>query len=71
MPRMHVCHDATDDSDTVRKMFIMCKQLSIHQRQSHSVALVSAYAPTPSCDMIQQDFIGQMCVIKGGGSLPR
>lgn len=58
-------HEARGDS--VRNMlFIICKQLSIHQRQRHSVALVTAYGRTPSYDMIQQDLIGQMCVIING-----
>lgn len=48
------------------RLFIVCKQLSIHQRQRHSVALVTAYSPTPSYDMIQQDLMGQMCVIING-----
>lgn len=59
-------HDARNGSVTVRNMFILCKQLSIHQRQRHSVALVTAYGPTPSYDMMKQDLIGQMCVIIDG-----
>lgn len=57
-------HEAIDDSDTVRNLlFIMSKLLSIHQRQRHSVALVTAYGPTPSYDMTRKDLRGQMCVI--------
>ena len=47
-------------------LFIICKQLSIHRRQRHSVALVTAYARTPSYDITQQDLIGQKCVIING-----
>lgn len=58
-------HEAGDDSVPVRNtLFTVCKQLSIHQRQRHSVALVTAQRPTPSY-VIQQDLMGQMCVING------
>lgn len=68
------CRSAVTSSETPRMtqwqranmLFIVCKQLSIHQRQRHSGALVSAHTvPTPSCDVIQQDLTGQMCVING------
>lgn len=59
-------HEAGDESVPVRNtLFTVCKQLSIHQRQRHSVALVTAQGPTPSY-VIQQDLMGQKCVIING-----
>lgn len=59
-------HEAGDDSVPVRNtLFTVCKQLSIHQRQRHSVALVTAQRPTP-CYVIQYDLMGQMCAIING-----
>lgn len=58
VPCLHVLwhHEWRDDSVTVRNMlFIMCKQLSIHQRQRHSAGLVTRYDPTPSYNMMQPD----------------
>lgn len=67
VPWLHVCYDIMMPQMTQMQweicLFIVRRQLSIHQRQRHSVALVTAYGPTPSYDMIREDLIGQMCVI--------